>query len=270
MTNSPRNLHELLATVREFELSHETWTEKKIASTILPSVTDAEKDLIARELIQRWTWDIRRKRQLAVERAAQRDADEAILIESQSKKEKARKSEAEELEAMFYKLLEKPERMYAKSRQDGRDYSVYLSRSKLRMQFRKWCGDRFDEWHDRAYLFVKSYNEPGLTDLFLSDWHEDGPEAYYREKQLRFVMKAIAETAERVRLEVTEELLGEQFALGDGRRVTWGRATVADHEQRITMLAKNAAANVEAAARHQAAIDMIKRAGAEHLGDLAD
>lgn len=74
---------------------------------------------------------------------------------------------------------------------------------------------------------------------------------------------------QRTRIEVTQELLSSVFALGDNVRVTWGEATVAQHEQRITLLLKNAEGNIDTAKRHQAAVEMITEAGVDTLADLA-
>ena len=76
----------------------------------------------------------------------------------------------------------------------------------------------------------------------------------------------VAET----RLQVTEELLGSEFALGDGRRVTWREATVNDHRQRIALLTHNAAANAEAATRHEKAVELIVHAGVATLGEVPE
>lgn len=71
-----------------------------------------------------------------------------------------------------------------------------------------------------------------------------------------------------LRMQWTQELLETGFALGDGRIVTWAAATVGDHQQRIDMLQRNAVGNLEAAARHQAAVAEIEAAGVPTLGDL--
>jgi hypothetical protein len=82
-------------------------------------------------------------------------------------------------------------------------------------------------------------------------------------------MIAVVDThAKRVRLETTAELLGTIFALGDGRRVTWGSATVADHQQRLDMLLQNATGIAETAALHRKAITMLTAAGAACLSQL--
>ena len=72
-----------------------------------------------------------------------------------------------------------------------------------------------------------------------------------------------------VRVEVLGELLDAEFALGDGTSVTWGDATVEQHEVRVEMLTKMAGGTIETAARHQSAIDHLREANATSLNDLA-
>lgn len=75
-------------------------------------------------------------------------------------------------------------------------------------------------------------------------------------------------SVEEYRLRRTRELMATEFALPDGRRVTWGDATEQDHRERIAMLDGNIFANIEAAARHSAALDLIVEAGAKTLGEV--
>lgn len=82
------------------------------------------------------------------------------------------------------------------------------------------------------------------------------------------VRRTMDEYASAIRLEVTEELLASTFALGDGRQVTWGEATVEDHKTRIKLLETNAVKNLETAAKHQAAINMLEEAAASTLSDF--
>lgn len=69
-------------------------------------------------------------------------------------------------------------------------------------------------------------------------------------------------------MEWTQELLDSPFALGDGRTVTWGDATVDDHRQRVAMLVKHATGTVQSAARHEKAIDELQAAGANTLREM--
>ena len=69
-------------------------------------------------------------------------------------------------------------------------------------------------------------------------------------------------------LEVTQELLGTIFMLGDGRHRTWGNAKIAEHQLRVNMLVRNSIGAVTTAARHMVAINMIKQAGVSCLEEI--
>jgi hypothetical protein len=58
------------------------------------------------------------------------------------------------------------------------------------------------------------------------------------------------------------------FALGDGTRVTWGRATVEQHEQRIALLRKLIAGLEQTIAMHEAAIRLLRATGARCLEEI--
>lgn len=106
------------------------------------------------------------------------------------------------------------------------------------------------------------------------DWSEAEAERrnkWGQERNARYkaeLDKIMADWKHSIRLEVTEELLGSDFALGDGRRVTWAEATVADHEQRVAMLETSAVGTLETAARHRAAIEMLRRHGVKTLAEV--
>lgn len=75
--------------------------------------------------------------------------------------------------------------------------------------------------------------------------------------------------AAELKAEWTEELLAASFAIDTtGVTVTWGEATVDQHERRIGMLTANASANIEAAARHRTAVNELRSTGAVNLRDL--
>lgn len=136
-----------------------------------------------------------------------------------------------------------------------------------RKAFIKWLGPRYDEWYERG---VEAAAAAGSKDYFAADYYAYGSREFYNMKRLREVGKLIQQVAEETRLETTAELLATIFALGDGTEVTWGRATPEQHELRIEMLAKNAAGVVETAARHRAAISMIRSAGVACLDEISD
>lgn len=60
----------------------------------------------------------------------------------------------------------------------------------------------------------------------------------------------------------------EPFALGNGRKVTWADATVAEHEQRAAMLRAQIAGIGETIRRHEDAIRVLNESGASCLKEL--
>lgn len=110
-------------------------------------------------------------------------------------------------------------------------------------------------------------------------WMEDPTNAASEEKKLQTetrlmvdLMEGIATTIKQysaaVRMEWTAELLATDFALPTGERVTWGDATLEQHGARVALLSANAAANMEAAARHEKALEALKLTGVATLNDL--
>jgi hypothetical protein len=89
-----------------------------------------------------------------------------------------------------------------------------------------------------------------------------------RERHWARMHQLVSDFAMDLRLQWTAELLASEFALPDGSAVTWGDATVEQHEARREMFAANAVANVEGAARHKAAITALTSADAKCLNDL--
>lgn len=65
-------------------------------------------------------------------------------------------------------------------------------------------------------------------------------------------------------------LLVESFWLPSGVRVSWGDATVEQHQQRIDWLSNQIAGISATIARHQQAIDAIVEAGASCLNDIEE
>lgn len=64
-------------------------------------------------------------------------------------------------------------------------------------------------------------------------------------------------------------LMRETFALGDGRRIEWGKATAEEHQARLDMLAKMRDGLDATMSRHQDAIDLLRSSGVKCLDDLA-
>ena len=80
--------------------------------------------------------------------------------------------------------------------------------------------------------------------------------------------KAMEDFRQRVRLEVTAELLAIPFAIGDGRTVTWGAATQGEHRERIAWLMKHAGSTFETACRHEVAVRLIEAAKVQCLAEV--
>jgi hypothetical protein len=96
-------------------------------------------------------------------------------------------------------------------------------------------------------------------------WAHD-PEAYRRKYTLNGIIEAFEEEVRgSERLKVTAELLTVAFSLGDGRRVSWGEATLEDHRQRIEMLGKGIEGNVQTIRLHEYAATILRETGAACL-----
>jgi len=65
----------------------------------------------------------------------------------------------------------------------------------------------------------------------------------------------------------TKELLESRFALGDGRRPTWGEATAEEHNSRIQLLLRNTYGNLMTIARHTNALAAISAASTQCLNE---
>lgn len=91
---------------------------------------------------------------------------------------------------------------------------------------------------------------------------EKAPHIYER------VASAIEQYIEEIKLELTDELLEETFARGDGTQVKWGEATLQEHQVRARRLRRLAAGNAEAAARHELAIKLLVDSGSVTLLEL--
>lgn len=69
-------------------------------------------------------------------------------------------------------------------------------------------------------------------------------------------------------IQARKQLAEEFFALGDGRRVRWGEATVEEHRQRIEMLERMRAGLADTVALHAEAIAAIEAAGVVCLDEI--
>lgn len=95
-----------------------------------------------------------------------------------------------------------------------------------------------------------------------------GITAYYFGQMNAIVAEFRAGVVEETRLELTRELLGAEFALGDGSRVTWAKATAQDHARRVDLLAGNVRGNLATINRHRAAVQMLEQHQVRCLGEI--
>jgi hypothetical protein len=90
-----------------------------------------------------------------------------------------------------------------------------------------------------------------------------------RERTIRENIKELIEAyAVEIDLDLNDNLLDSEFALGDGTVVTWRNATETDHMIRAEMLEKKAGGIAESAMRHRRAIQILHEKHVETLGDI--
>ena len=90
-----------------------------------------------------------------------------------------------------------------------------------------------------------------------------------RRSQTRSIERTVPldSLADRSRVADRRRLLDEHFTVGD-RYVSWGDATIADHEARIAYLRRYIAGLNDTIERHYQAITMIRAAGATCLNEI--
>lgn len=86
----------------------------------------------------------------------------------------------------------------------------------------------------------------------------------------RSMDKAFAQLKEAWKLEWTEEILNTEIPLPDGTVVKFRDATAAQHHHRAQTHRRNTMLNMEAAVRHEKAIEAIAAAGARTLGEATE
>jgi len=97
----------------------------------------------------------------------------------------------------------------------------------------------------------------------------DNPVEYERRYGLASTLNRIVdEVRNEAKLELTAELLGSTFALGNGRVTTWGAASIADHETRLAMLTRQIEGNALTATLHEKAIELIREHEASCLNEV--
>lgn len=110
-------------------------------------------------------------------------------------------------------------------------------------------------------------------DLYYADYLKSGSKDKYESWMFAEAENAFEKfreaTRQKVVLELTSELLGSEFALGSGRKTTWGSATIKQHTERIQLLLSQAEGSFAAANRHKAAIDLLVKYHADCLNQVS-
>jgi hypothetical protein len=73
-----------------------------------------------------------------------------------------------------------------------------------------------------------------------------------------------------VDMSIFKRLFEKCFSLGDGTVVSWGDATLAQHQMRITMLVKQRQGLDDTIERHRRAVEIIVAAGVSRLNEVSD
>jgi hypothetical protein len=238
-----------------------------VARLVVNALSDRQCRRLAELYAQEVIDDVRRADARAIEYQAQRQAAEAAAEEARRQAEQARVEQAQQTERTQIEVWE-----------DYRDHprvthQLTWGRRALRNEFRRWMGDDFDEWLDGACEQVQA-ETPERIDAFEAAWDPDGYMHYYNRRAAEMlatrVQELLDEQAAQIRLELTREFLASPFDVErGGETTTWGAATVAQHERRSAYLAGMAGSTLETAARHQAAVNMIREHGATCLAEVA-
>lgn len=235
-----------LTAIGEFEEAHADLDPEAVGRALVDDLPEGELRRYAIAHVTDWVTTLRRAKARAVEKTA-------ALADAQKDSATREARFHEDREGRLQQLFDDP--------------TLYAGNGKRRREFRQWAGDRFGEWYERGRAAAAASGEKQLH-FFQADWHDGGTREYYEILRSKRMRELINEVAEETRLETTRELLATVFAVGDGSQVTWGAATSEQHERRIEMLAGNASGVIETAARHVAAVRMIREAGVACLAEI--
>jgi len=175
----------------------------------------------------------------------------------------------EDLEVLALGMVKELIQAVARSRSRKAESVSAKRRGTDKPRYRSKAEEARETWSNHGYPWNRFDREMSYKcgcDLCLSGLKEYGElEAKLDREFSEGLQKAVKAFSDAVRLEVTRELLETQFALGDGQVVTWGEATIEQHQQRADLLEKMAIGTAETSARHLAAIRMLSDAGVQKL-----
>lgn len=161
---------------------------------------------------------------------------------------------------------------WAKTTREGRAFHAGFLRDREeqlaeRQAKREWRESPEGQREIQARTTVKAATE------YKRQLYESNPAEYDRQYGwgafVRSVNQMVSDIRTTARLELTAELLGSQFALGDGSQVSWGDATIDQHRQRIEFLMKHVDGNLQTIRLHEVAASMLRESHASCLNEVA-
>lgn len=222
--------------VREFEQQYPTLSEREVAEKFVRAMSATQR----REALVQAVLDIVEGHRASRERARVRSIEASVA---------QLPYDPEEFERQRIARLAEYE---ANPRMAPRNSRAY----------RKWILTEEGQRHEAERL-ARIAEEDEKDRLFRED-----PDEYSNRFGWGLVRRQFEDWENKIRLKVTAELLAASFALGDGRTVTWGDATIEDHHIRIGLLQRQLLGTGDAIARHEAAVSMIVEAGVTRLGEV--
>jgi hypothetical protein len=102
-------------------------------------------------------------------------------------------------------------------------------------------------------------------------WEEEPPELEREGLKAYLIRLGLLTAAEQnYEFRLTATLLDSRFTLRNGTFVSWGDATVAQHQERIDLFADLAKTNLEGMMRHAKAVELIRSHGVDTLRQVTN
>lgn len=142
-------------------------------------------------------------------------------------------------------------------------------RSAVRMEIERLARVRTVELQKAAHARLTQspeYQERARLQAIEEERQSEERARRFREG-IRDAVTAFEQEVHREALDAFTSLLAVEFALGDGRRVTWQNATVSDHRSRIAYMQKKVAGIEQDIDLHQKAIDILEGLGVSSLSE---
>lgn len=145
--------------------------------------------------------------------------------------------------------------------------SIFVRHEEVR-NFKKWAQDKiFIEWRDKILSSISNREE---IENFLENFDWDYAEELRYQRYSETLEILIDMEVQFKFLRLTDNLLNSFFALGDGNEVTWGQATIEQHQQRISLLMGHTIGTIDTIVRHKTAINMIQDKNVNCLSNIVE